>query len=394
MTSTMTAVSLATPFPSKRPAASSSSQSAKRQRLSSVKPVDVEGDEDEEDADPEDLSEEAQAKRARKEARTIRNRESAQRSRNQRKQHLAYLEKRVMELEDENRRLKSGSTPLPSTPAREPSPAHSVLSLANDLGLPTELVSTSGGVNLASVAPPPQGLEVDVKPVVPSSPALTVQPLADTPSYSELLAENGILQERVRLLESLVKNAIALSNLGGSPTTPPQYTETPSNMSTVSNTSSGMVHQGSLDWDNFLKPSTTSLQSTLSPSFHPVQQSANPTPLSLASTNAQINNLTRHPAAGEASFDLSVGDAFQSQGGGFGGEGGSDSGKGQGLAFAFYDSGLASQSLSVYENTGEEMNLWGSMPEETWGGAAVGKEDSLGLEWWSMELGMGSTVTA
>ncbi|ORX34432.1 hypothetical protein BD324DRAFT_635899 [Kockovaella imperatae] len=123
----------------------------------------------------------ARAKQARKDARTIRNRESAQRSRNQRKAHMSYLETRVAELEAENKALR-GST-------REPSPTLTT-------------VSFSDTVNLASVAPPPRDL--DIKPTI-----------EELPTLSSLQAENASLRERIALLENLVKQVVAVSNLGG-----------------------------------------------------------------------------------------------------------------------------------------------------------------------------------
>ncbi|WVQ74112.1 hypothetical protein IAR50_003702 [Cryptococcus sp. DSM 104548] len=177
------------------------------------------------------MDDEARAKAARKEARTMRNRESAQRSRNQRKQHLVWLEKRVVELEHENKALKSGSSsppPAPASPAaarasspsgsvassgrlRETSPAQSVISLATDLGLPTELVSGGSGVNLSSVAPPPADLDLAPQPL-PSSPPPS---RAENDDVELLREQNRALRERVGLLEGLVKQVVSLSNLSG-----------------------------------------------------------------------------------------------------------------------------------------------------------------------------------
>nr|KIR83230.1 hypothetical protein I308_06429 [Cryptococcus tetragattii IND107] len=242
-----------------------------------------------------DISEEMKAKLARKEARTIRNRESAQRSRNQRKAHLAWLENRVLKLETENQALrgepsdaeskvkeesaekvtersgystlrtsssasKSSSSSvqpffMPSTTStltrcsshpnlsysrtgvhsREPSPAHSVFSLATDLGLPTELVSGGAGVRLASVTPPSKGMlsemgvdgdDDDDDRGVGSGDRIGIGDLLHSrlghiqPSPSsfeeeeaQLKEENARLRERVSLLENLVKQVVVLSNL-------------------------------------------------------------------------------------------------------------------------------------------------------------------------------------
>ncbi|KIR57621.1 hypothetical protein I314_06513 [Cryptococcus bacillisporus CA1873] len=242
-----------------------------------------------------DISEEMKAKLARKEARTIRNRESARRSRNQRKAHLAWLENRVLELETENQALRgepsgaeskvkeesaekvterSGYSTLRTSSSasksssssvhpfftsaatstltrcsshpnlsysrtgvhsREPSPAHSVFSLATDLGLPTELVSGGAGVRLASVTPPSKGMlsemgvdgdDDDDDRVVGSGDRIGIGNLLHSrlgyiqPSPSsfeeeeaQLKEENALLRERVGLLENLVKQVVVLSNL-------------------------------------------------------------------------------------------------------------------------------------------------------------------------------------
>ena len=275
------------------------------------------GDEDDNDH----LDNSARAKMLRKEARvsltltidpvivlnyqTIRNRESAQRSRNQRKAHLAYLEVRVAELEKENRALRSGETPPPTRSAeREASPANSVISLANDLGIPPEIVSSSGGVNLATVAPPPADL--DVKPVVaPASPPLTnVQgpPLFGDMTINSLQAENAAIRERVGLLENLVKQVVALSNLGGIPSAqPPAKSAAPP-------TSPAYVAPQSFEWDAILNASNANAESinarlsaTLSPPMFPVQPLDVATDLSISSANPALPsntnaNLACHPA--------------------------------------------------------------------------------------------------
>jgi hypothetical protein len=130
----------------------------------------------------------------------MRNRESAQRSRNQRKNEMVYLQSRVQELEEENKRLReqtpstaSSSSPSGSTSTlRLATPEQKVLSLVGDLGLPPSMVSA--GVNLSSVAP--QSTEMAVL-------------------------------ERITMLESMVKQVVALSDLSGmnakSPTTKPSF---------------------------------------------------------------------------------------------------------------------------------------------------------------------------
>ncbi|OCF42357.1 hypothetical protein I317_03862 [Kwoniella heveanensis CBS 569] len=356
---------------SKRPAPSTASTpeptSAKRIRPSKPsESVDGDADEDadrgEEEGDRSgatlgengeilDVDEEARAKIARKEARTIRNRESAQRSRNQRKAHLAYLEARVVELEAENRTLRgdapasafspsmSGSA-FGSPSAREASPAQSVISLANDLGIPTELVSGTG-VKLSSVAPPPADLHLeDIKPVIPQSPGpedvelkaiaptiapatpLTVASASINPA-ARLQAENAALRERVSLLETLVKQVVAVANLSGIHE---------SSSAPASATSTAVEHQqelvsptntSNIDWAAFLSvphvssttaPAAPGLEVTLSPPYYPatladapethtVTQSILPTgqtPVSSSIVEATSNPIG--PAAGEGGY--------------------------------------------------------------------------------------------
>jgi hypothetical protein len=208
---------------SKRPAAASApTPAAKRARSS---PADDDHEEDEElkelDISEQNMTEEDLAKKARREARTIRNRESAQRSRNQRKAHLAWLEARVVELEAENRALRTGSAPSTPSKTRESSPAHSVMSLASDLGIPSEIVQAGCGVSLATVLPPPADALTDMKPNVeapapatppPAPPAppqeLMASPMALAPSNpAELFAQNEQLRWRVNMLENLVRQA-------------------------------------------------------------------------------------------------------------------------------------------------------------------------------------------
>lgn len=149
----------------------------------------------------------------------IRNRESAQRSRNQRKQYLAGLEVRNRELEEEVRRLRGespGVTPKPSpstvassTTALETSPEQTVLTLAGELGIPPQMVSS--GVSLSSVAPPPHDAEPDVqvKQEFITAPALT------NSEMDKLVSQNKALTQRVSILENLLKQVVAVSNLGG-----------------------------------------------------------------------------------------------------------------------------------------------------------------------------------
>lgn len=205
---------------SKRPAsASAPNPTAKRARSAHVD--DLEEDEELNEVDPAEhsnLTEEEAAKKARREARTIRNRESAQRSRNQRKAHLAWLESRVVQLEAENRALRTGSTPSTPCKTRESSPAHSVLSLASDLGIPSEIVTAGCGVSLATVLPPPADALTDMKPNVealaPATPTpappqdLMPSPMTMAPNNpAELYAQNEQLRWRVNMLENIVRQA-------------------------------------------------------------------------------------------------------------------------------------------------------------------------------------------
>ena len=150
---------------------------------------------------------------------------------------MSWLEVRVAELEAENRALK-GDT-------REPSPSLTSISCNT--------------VNLATVAPPPADL--DVKPVIEKEEPT----LASEPSLTSIQAENAALKERIVLLEDLVKQVVAVSNLAGidKPT------------------------------DTLAVPS--GITQTLSPSFAPVTEIIDTDPFTLVPD--QTSNLTCHPAA-------------------------------------------------------------------------------------------------
>ena len=78
----------------------------------------------------------------RREARAHRNRIAAQNSRDRRKAQFAYLERRVQELEEENRQLRAGmglAAALRSSPARI-LPEASWVSLAKDLAEDSRLL--------------------------------------------------------------------------------------------------------------------------------------------------------------------------------------------------------------------------------------------------------------
>ncbi|TXT04757.1 uncharacterized protein COLE_07576 [Cutaneotrichosporon oleaginosum] len=208
---------------SKRSASASASSPPPSKRARSI-PADDDHEEDEElkELDPADheMTEAELAKKARREARTLRNRESAQRSRNQRKAHLAWLEARVVELEAENRALRSGSAPSTPSKTRESSPAHSVLSLASDLGIPSEIVKAGCGVSLATVLPPPADVLTDIPNIeapAPATPApappqdLMQSPMTMAPSNpAQLYLQNEQLRWRVNMLENLVRQASSI----------------------------------------------------------------------------------------------------------------------------------------------------------------------------------------
>lgn len=201
---------------------------------------------------------------------------------------------------------------------RENSPAQSVMSFANDLGIPPEIVSGSGGVNLASVAPPPADLDVvveDVKPILPlptpTFAAPMTAPIVD--SMTALHAENAALRERVVLLENLVKQVVALSNLSTVPAVPVQPV--------ASNVTPIIEQEPTIDWDSLVQSHMPAqhdmglgldvgtvgvgLSSTLSPSLFPSTGSHSPTmasldltlPISDSSSVEIPNTLARHPAA-------------------------------------------------------------------------------------------------
>ncbi|WWC67795.1 uncharacterized protein I206_101708 [Kwoniella pini CBS 10737] len=331
-------------------------KAAKRPRAStSSAPNDDEDDlEDKEESEHEgsNLPEDLKAKIARKEARTIRNRESAQRSRNQRKAHLAFLEQRVVELEAENRALKggesmsnSGSPVSPSSySGREASPAQSVISLANDLGIPSELVNGTG-VRLSNVAPPPADLDMeDVKPNIhhfPSPvPDRNLQPsfVNNNNQVDQLKAENSALRERISLLENLVKQVVAVANFSGLSTSQDvkPSVQLPSHELVSPTTTSN------IDWSSFLSapvpvPSVPGLESTLSPPYYsntisdvpstttkPIQPSANTQVMLENNVTRSANPVARHPAEvatlslpvsfdtekGQNSFGSEIGNSF------------------------------------------------------------------------------------
>ncbi|OCF58952.1 hypothetical protein L486_03449 [Kwoniella mangroviensis CBS 10435] len=285
---------------SKRPAPSSSSSpsgnKAKKPRPSTSTVDEENDDEDDGEEITGDMDDEMKARIARKEARTIRNRESAQRSRNQRKAHLANLERRVIELEAENRALKGDSPASATTPTsafREASPAQSVISLANDLGIPTELVNGTG-VKLSNVAPPPADLgindmEEDVKPVINHTPSpvheivqqQTVLPMSvENIEINQLKAENAALRERVSLLENLVKQVVAVANFSGLQSSSTSSQDIKPAVNTIVEQPSieiiSPTTSNNIDWASFISapvvippPTTAGLDSTLSPPLYP-----------------------------------------------------------------------------------------------------------------------------
>lgn len=220
---------------------------------------------------PEDMDESAQSKIARKEARVIRNRESAQRSRNQRKHYLANLEVRNRELEEENRRLRAGSShaplmtsPCPTTTSvsrESSSPEQNVITLAGELGIPPQMVSS--GVSLSSVAPPPHDAEVHVKQ-------------ESIPTSASTNPEIERLNQRISMLEDLLKRVVAVSNFGI--VTPPP-SAVPVDTLTVQQPVSAVDE--TFDFTSFLQsgpsdapstptPVTPSLSNEVTSSFYPV----------------------------------------------------------------------------------------------------------------------------
>jgi hypothetical protein len=355
---------------SKRPAAASApTPAAKRARSS---PADDDHEEDEElkelDISEQNMTEEDLAKKARREARTIRNRESAQRSRNQRKAHLAWLEARVVELEAENRALRTGSAPSTPSKTRESSPAHSVMSLASDLGIPSEIVQAGCGVSLATVLPPPADALTDMKPNVeapapatppPAPPAppqeLMASPMALAPSNpAELFAQNEQLRWRVNMLENLVRQAANIfsscptSNANQASFLAPQFALHPP-----------QPHPG--------------MESTLSPPLYPSDPRQVASPLHLQAQLDAPNHpatasgdasqsfvdlstpLARHPAAGEGLFDNQLGLAGNPAANVGRGAGDRSTGSASGL-----DLGIAASSL--FEGTGNNAQA----PQGTW----------------------------
>lgn len=201
----------------------------------------------------EGLDEQALAKKARKDARVLRNRQSAQRSRNQRKNEMVYLQSRVAELEEENRRLReqssstaSMSSPSTSTSSRRlATPEQQVMTLAGDLGLPPSLVSS--GVKLSSVAPQQTGVE---SPVVKEE--FIARSQTSSSEVDRLLAENRALVERVQMLETLVKHVVALSDLSGL-NAKPSTASTSTSLDTLA-LPQPSAHSDYLDFNSFVNP--------------------------------------------------------------------------------------------------------------------------------------------
>ncbi|EKD02045.1 hypothetical protein A1Q2_03745 [Trichosporon asahii var. asahii CBS 8904] len=298
---------------SKRPAGAAPAGSPAAKRANTAKKPETdeastpapEGEHDDNNGEAkqpeEEMDEEARAKAARREARTIRNRESAQRSRNQRKAHLAWLEARVVELEAENRALRTGSAPSSPAKTRESSPANSVLSLASDLGIPPEIVTAGGGVNLATVAPPPAHVLEDIKPSIDPTapPAMPEFPTPDLAAQSaplpgheqDVRAENAHLRWRVGMLENIVKQAATFfssyNQLAGqpAPVAPNGLVGTP-----ISSPAPGM-------------------DATLSPPLfpaHPREAVKSPLRLQTQLVNAAHHNVLPTPSSSDSSFiDLS-----------------------------------------------------------------------------------------
>jgi hypothetical protein len=209
----------------------------------------------------------------------------------------------VLELEAENQALRSGSTPSSPSKTRESSPAHSIVSLASDLGIPPEIVSAGGGVSLATVAPPPSDMSEDIKPVIPASPP-PVMPEArpvlmmNPAQPGDLHEENRQLRYRVGLLEGIVKQTAAYLSSNAPldmhlPVTPMAHVLSPAGG----------------------RPPAPGMDATLSPSFYPVSREPVHSPLRLQTQldtlPAQLNSasvdvssfvdlstpVARHPAA-------------------------------------------------------------------------------------------------
>lgn len=214
----------------------------------------------------------------------------------------------MVELEAENRALRSGS--VPSTPAktRESSPANSVLSLASDLGIPPEIVTAGGGVNLATVAPPPAHVLEDIKPSIdptapPAMPDFTNPDIAAAQAASasaasvpgheqDVRAENAHLRWRVGMLENIVKQAATFFS---------SYNQLAGQAAPV--TPNGMVHTP-------MSSPAPGMDATLSPPLFPAQpRSAVKSPLRLqtqlavnTSTTAVHPNVLPTPTSSDSSF--------------------------------------------------------------------------------------------
>ncbi|KAI9635386.1 uncharacterized protein MKK02DRAFT_44074 [Dioszegia hungarica] len=272
---------------------SSSTPSAKRPRPSTSSAESSHHDEEMDEDDVGPIDETLKEKLARKDARTIRNRESAQRSRNQRKAHLAWLEVRVVELEEENRRLRSG--PSGSTTLASNTPKSAVGQVAVSAPSPLAEGSPSlfsldlgssgpslGGINLAAVAPPPPGVKLEECPVT---------------SADALQIEVASLRARNSHLEGLVKHMMALSNLGAGIAEPVSVAPPPL---------PSAMDIPPLDWDSiFIPQPTDSIAPVNSSTFSQPSSLISPTLYTLSTPQTTIDTtqqsspdlLACHPAA-------------------------------------------------------------------------------------------------
>ncbi|KAJ3999283.1 hypothetical protein F5050DRAFT_1010310 [Lentinula boryana] len=165
-----------------------------------------------------------QSSEDRKEARAHRNRIAAQNSRDRRKAQFSYLERRVAELEEENRQLRAGMGMSPVAPSSAPvlvpsvsvkSPADEARDLENE-ELKERIRTLEKGWDAVVKALAAQGLPTGIAPssntdsasstASASAPAPTTTPLSPSPSssttFSSTSASTSPLSSTVALSSS------------------------------------------------------------------------------------------------------------------------------------------------------------------------------------------------
>ncbi|TEB37230.1 hypothetical protein FA13DRAFT_1786417 [Coprinellus micaceus] len=208
----------------------------------------------------------------RKEARAHRNRIAAQNSRDRRKAQFSYLERRVAELEDENRRLRAGIpvSPPTTTPltAMAPPPQFSAVNLPSLASLASVAASAAAGIPMRS-----HEEELRMR------------------REQERERENEELKERIKTLErgwDAVVKALAAQGL-------------PTGISPSSNDSQSPTNNASSS-----SPSSSSKPSSSTPNAGASTSQTTPSTTSSPVTNLSLNGYAAFPspAPSHSSLDL------------------------------------------------------------------------------------------